>query len=405
MEILIVTNSCSDEKYKKIMRIRNKNTLEPQQKFFRLFIDGLAENKGANISVMSVLPISSSLTNKYFFKQTKEFISKKLNYTYLGFFNGKFSRYITLCFSSIKYLLKWCNKNKKMTSVIIVDPLIPIVSIPSRIIATIYGIKTVALITDLPTLSTSMKERKEFFLKKSALTMYQFIAHRDLYYYDGYIPITETINKKINVHKRPYVIIEGFADSQDESIEVNHNNYIMYAGGVYEKYGVKNLVEAFIKLKNEDVELFIFGEGTYIEEIKKIHEKHKNIRYMGCVSTEEIVKYEKRALLLVNPRPINEEFAKYSFPSKTIEYMLSGTAVVSTKLLGIPKEYFDYIYSFEDDTVNGIYKTLKKILSYSKEVLVKKGKLGHDFIFENKNNIIMAKKVFNFLEKGIINGK
>ena len=116
----------------------------------------------------------------------------------------------------------------------------------------------------------------------------------------------------------------------------------MYAGGVYEKYGLKTLVDAFIKLKRKDIDLYIFGEGSFVNEIIKLSKHHNNIYYKGCVSTEEIVKYEKKALLLVNPRPVNEEFSKYSFPSKTIEYMLSGTPVISTKLPGIPEEYFDY---------------------------------------------------------------
>ena len=57
---------------------------------------------------------------------------------------------------------------------------------------------------------------------------------------------------------------------------------------------------------------------------------------MGCVTNDEIVRLQCEATLLVNPRPSDKEFCKYSFPSKTIEYMASGTPVLMTKLPGVP---------------------------------------------------------------------
>ena len=43
-----------------------------------------------------------------------------------------------------------------------------------------------------------------------------------------------------------------------------------------------------------------------------------------------------QSLWPVNPRQNNEEFTKYSFPSKTMEYLASGVPVVAYKLDGIP---------------------------------------------------------------------
>ena len=87
---------------------------------------------------------------------------------------------------------------------------------------------------------------------------------------------------------------------------------------------------------------------------------------MGCVTPDKVVEYEKRALLLVNPRPTNETFSKFSFPSKTMEYLLSGTAVVSTKLPGIPEEYFDYMFSFDSDDRDSIFDKLNELLNLTR---------------------------------------
>ncbi len=46
-----------------------------------------------------------------------------------------------------------------------------------------------------------------------------------------------------------------------------------------------------------------------------------------------------------------------------MEYMVSGTPLVTTSLPGMPEEYKDYVYIFTEENVYGIYSTLKLILS------------------------------------------
>lgn len=398
MKILVVTNSCSEKKYKFVCAERKKAMIDPQQKFFRLFIDGLGKIAECDVEVLSALPVSASTVEKYFFKYDDETTADGVKYKYLPFLNGKVMRYVSLVFSAIYYTKKWCKMNKGEESIIIADPLIPVISIPSKKVAPKYGIKTAAIVTDLPMLATDMKERKENIVKRKCLSFYQKISNLDLQSYDYYIPLTESINQEINKTKKPYCVVEGFADAKDLQISPVHENYAMYAGGIYEKYGVKALVEAFLKLKCQDIDLYIFGEGTYVEELKKICVENTRIKYMGCVSAEETVQYEKKALLLINPRPTNEKFAKYSFPSKTMEYLLSGTAVVSTRLPGIPDEYFEYMYAFDGFTAEEMSLKLEEIFSQSIDAINTVGKKGHEFVLKEKNNLIMAKKIYEFLK-------
>ena len=400
MKILIVTNSCSEKKYRLVCEMRNKTIIDPQQKFFRLFIDGLGKIQNCDVEVFSALPVSSSTVKKYIFKYQSETTNDGVRYTYFPFLNGKFLRYISLIIISRHYTKKWCKQHNKEEAIVIVDPLIPVTAIPSRKIAQKYGIKVAAIVTDLPTLSTEMKEREESGFKKKCLSFYQKIADSDLRLYDYYIPLTESINDEINISNRPYCVVEGFADSKDKQILETHENYIMYAGGIYEKYGVKALVDAFLGLKREDIELYIFGEGSYVEELKEISLKNPKVKYMGCVSPEEVIGYEKRALLLVNPRPTDEKFAKYSFPSKTMEYLLSGTAVVSTRLSGIPQEYFEHMYVFEGYTAEEMRRKFEEILSQPNDAINAMGKNAHEFVMKEKNNRVMAQKIYDFLKSG-----
>lgn len=399
MKILIVTNSCSKEKYQQIEKMRTRAIVDPQQKFFRLFIEGLGSiETEETIDIVSAIPVSASTVPKKIFAKDIE-KKDKILYTYLPFINGKILRYISLFVSCKSQVKLWCKNNVFLKdSIILVDPLVPFLSIPTRLLAKKYGIKIGAIVTDLPTLSTSMKNKKESLIKRIGLSIYQKIANKDIVSYDFYIPLTSTINAKVNENNKPFLIVEGFADIKDRVIFDVHKNYVMYAGGVYEKYGLKNLVQAFIEMNNKNVELFIFGDGSYVEEVKKLELEHPTIKYKGCVSQEKIVEYEKRALLLVNPRPTDEEFSIYSFPSKTMEYLLSGSAVVSTKLAGIPEEYFKYMYAFENGSVSGIKDKLTELLNMPIQNLIDKGKDGHDFVIKEKNNIYMSEKVLNFLK-------
>jgi glycosyltransferase involved in cell wall biosynthesis len=362
-------------------------------------ISGLSYVNEENIKVLAALPVSASTVDQRQFPKEDDYSENGITYTYLPFINGKIARYFTLIISTIKLVKQWCKGKKRSNSIVIVDPLVPVLAIPTRIIAQQKKIRVAAIVTDIPTLTTNMKERKEGIIKKSLLSLYQKVANRDLFSYDIYVPLTKSIDEIVNIHGKPSIVIEGFADGSDKNISNKHKSYILYAGGVYEKYGLKNLVEAFIGLNKQDVSLFVFGDGSYVEEIKKIEMKYSNIKYMGCLNEAEVVKYEKEALLLINPRPTNEEFSKYSFPSKTIEYMLSGTPVISTRLPGIPDEYFEYIYSFSDYNVSTMQKELEEILKLPADVLYEKGKKAHEFILKEKNNISMARKMIKFLNE------
>ena len=51
----------------------------------------------------------------------------------------------------------------------------------------------------------------------------------------------------------------------------------------------------------------------------------------------------------MNPRFTGAEYTLYSFPSKNIEYMVSGTPVITTRLAGIPDDYYPYVFVFEEE--------------------------------------------------------
>lgn len=399
MKILFISSSCSKKKYREVYTMRNKKLIDPQQKFCQLLIDGMSHCEGVEIECLSELPVSASTVSQKVFFEKIEQVTGNLTYKYLAFMNGKILRYITLYRNCKKAVKDWADRNKGENMVILCDALSYFITRPAQKLAAKRNLRIVGIITDLPLLSTSMKERKESIFKRIGLSIFQHLTDKSLSCYDAYIPLTKSIDAYVNPDRKPSLIIEGSVDSGEikETKPNSKKRVILYAGGVYEKYGIRSLVEAFIKADSNGYELHIYGEGSYVEELKKVAAAYPSVKYMGMVSLDEIVEREKEAMILVNPRPSNEEFSKYSFPSKTLEYMVSGTPLLTTKLPGIPNEYFDYVYTFDGEDVDSMARVISNITFIKEEELEARGHKSFVFVISNKSNRVQGKRIIDFM--------
>jgi glycosyltransferase involved in cell wall biosynthesis len=216
--------------------------------------------------------------------------------------------------------------------------------------------------------------------------------------------LTEQMNDKVNPRQNPYMVMEALCDFNEESsqsavsISKDSPRTVIYAGGLYEEYGLANLVEAFVRANISDAKLVIYGDGPYVAKLKQISEEFSNVEYKGIKPNSVVVEDELRASLLVNPRPTTEEFTKYSFPSKNMEYMVSGTPLLTTRLPGMPKEYYPYVFMIEDETIDGYAEALADALSKTEDELVNFGQKAKKFVLENKNYIIQTRRIIELIQ-------
>ena len=202
MEFLLITNSCSSKKYDEICRKRTREMIDPQQKFFRLLAEGLVRQDGTDVTIMPVLPLSASSYPQRVFRHEKE-CENNVKYDYVPFYNGRILRYVTLFFSMFFYILKWSKHvNNKKESYLITDPLMMMASMPARMACSLMGIKTCALVTDVPVYVSYMKKDKKG-LRKLISDIYNKVADKDVRKYDKYITLTESINAWVNRKNKP----------------------------------------------------------------------------------------------------------------------------------------------------------------------------------------------------------
>lgn len=390
MQIIYINNGMSPNKFSEFLKKYNNQLGQQSQKYNQLLMEGFMAN-GRQVQCVSSRPINRKITTQKFFKGERE-NENGIEYYYVPFFNIKILRELSVFWGVFFKLL--FKKGKRKDTVVICDALNVSATAAALVASFFRGFVTVGIITDVP----------GHYVSGNKLTRNGRVNIYLMKKFKKYLLLTEQMNEVVNPKNRPYVVLEGHSDiSMKEVLNTFENKYekkvCMYAGALRRIYGIENLVEGFVKANVPDSELHIYGNGDYVEELKKLCEKYHNVKYYGIASNKTIVEEELKATLLVNPRPTNEDYTKYSFPSKNMEYMASGTPILTTKLPGMPKEYEPYVYLLNEETADGVAKALSDILNKSAEELHKKGMEAKEFVMNEKNNIVQAKKVLEMLER------
>ncbi len=387
MHLIYAYSGCSPKMYKELVETKGIRVQQQAQKYNQLLMEGFVYS-GAEVDAVSSRPVNRAVTKKLFFGSKKE-TQCGINYHYVPFINHSLFRAFFVFFGMF---FKIIALPKKKETAVICDALNVSVAAASLAAAKIKRIKTIAIVTDVPSHrptggKMTRSEKIDLYLMKK---------------FDSYLLLTEHMNSVVNPKNRPYVVLEGHSDVKMKDIqnllEYKYKKKVcLYAGSLRRVYGIEMLVEAFVKADVENFELHVYGNGDYVEDLKKLCKKYSSVKYMGIAPNDRIVQEELKCTLLINPRPTNEEYTKYSFPSKNMEYMASGTPVLTTRLPGMPHEYNDYVYLIQEETVDGIKEKLIDILNKPICELHEKGQKAKEFVMNNKNNVVQAKKVLEMI--------
>lgn len=399
MKIIIVSNTCSDEMYEKLQNIKYSEIISPQQNYFSMLIDGLAENSGTEVVCVSARSIAEDNTNVKVLPSYYERITDNKVFYYTTVRASNISRNITNYWQTKKLLKKLIREWNNEDCIAIVDPLSFDTTMGA--VSVLKNVKKIALVTDIPIFITAIGKRKTNMIGVIKSKIKNSIFMRNINRFDGYCFLTPSMNS-INSLDKPFCVIEGMVPVEQKAMcartGATSKRIVLYAGGLYEKFGIKNLVEAAKQINDDRFELHLYGEGNCVDYINDVHITYPYIQYKGVLGSEEIKCAEAKACALINPRPNDEEFTKYSFPSKTLEYMNSGRPVWSTKLAGIPEEYFSYIFGIENSSIESLKLALETILKCSENELDEMGQKSFAFVREKKNAYSQAKILLEFIK-------
>lgn len=387
MEIIFVSNLLSDNYFNKLFKDSKRKPEQQIQRFNRLLLEGFIQN-GVSVKTISAPSINKKMSENLYFRFNKE-TQTQIQFNHLIGINVIGFKHLLYFIQSFILGLKFLRSNKN--TYLICDVLYISVSAGAILAAKICGAHTIGIVTDLPS-----------HLKSGQKKITNLINDYLINQYKSYILLTEEMKNLISLKNKNYVVLEGFSDitfKNEENLLENKNKdfTIVYAGSVEKRYGIEYMVKGFILAKLPDSRLDIFGSGSYEKELKEICDKHDNIYFHGVVKNRKVIEYEKKAHLLVNPRFSNELYTKYSFPSKNIEYLSTGTATLITKLPGVPNDYFDYVFTINPETSEGFSGKLLEIYKLPLRELHEKGLKGKEFVLKYKNNVEQVKKIIDII--------
>ena len=225
----------------------------------------------------------------------------------------------------------------------------------------------------------------------------------------------------ISVPLRDYYSTQGVEKSKIEIINMTvdpsrflkihktscKDRYIAYCGTASNnKDGVDELIKAFAIVAQQipDVKLYIIGKTPSKEQkfgnmelVESLGLKDR-VSFTGIVKAEAIPQLLMNAEVLALDRPDNLQ-AKYGFPTKLGEYLLTKNPVVVTAVGDIPKFLKDGVSALIAKPSDAEDFSSKLIWALThKDEAARIGRAGCSVAMENFNSFTEAQKIVKFLK-------
>jgi glycosyltransferase involved in cell wall biosynthesis len=355
-------------------------------------VDAL-RSAGASVTLLSSAPASSYPLNPQVRFRGGRFTDKGVDGETLGFVNLVVLKHLTrfaACLTrGTRALRRW------HPDVLLIHGVHSPFLLYGLIARRLLGTRTVVVLTDPPGVRTPSDGRVVGMLKR----LDAVLVRRALRSVDGVIALTVPLAADY-APVTPSIVLEGILADTTTSPPATSSGQgfrAMYAGGLLASYGVERLVRAFRSVAPETARLALFGKGelrAWIDEQAAIDPRIENVQF---APRRAILEKYASADLLIQPRPTDQDFVRYSFPSKLLEYMASGTPVLSTRLSGIPATYQPHLYWIDDDSVDGVARSLATVMALPADERRAKGAGGASFVRESCSSPAQGDRIRGFL--------
>lgn len=330
---------------------------------------------------------------EHFPSYRKIFIKKEQtkDYTIAPFINLKILDSITKTFSLRRIIKREIKNNRE--DIILIYGMFEyfLMSIPAN-----YKNKVCLVIPDLPRMMGGDMTKLKI---KIYIWLIEKLIDKNLHKVDCFVFISKYMKEYIDVGDKPWVVIEGIYNSQQliEEQKKEEDIVILYTGTLDRRYGIIDLLRSFSLIKEQNFQLWICGEGLGKKDVENAASKDNRIKYLGQISNMEAQILQRRATILINPRKNDMEFTKFSFPSKTMEYLASGTPTIMYKLDGIPQEYYPHFFRPSSNEPEAMKDAILKVANLSVDERQKFGNNAKEFVLKFKNPEVQVGKIITML--------
>lgn len=400
MKILLLGSLISAAQMEQLNRNSKEKASVAPVNYEMMLAKGLVEN-GAELDALSVPAVAAFPHSIYKHIDGKqETIENGIQIHWIPFINIQGLKQFTIKKNVEKLLEQWLLENKNIKDkAVLIYSIYPPYTEPAILLCRKYGCHLSTVITDLPEYMYSWKKMKGvcgWYSNRLSEKMLNLQGKCD-----SYILFTKPMATKMGIEDKPYMVSEGFCDSSIFEDIPDQKKYpgktIVYGGNLSRLYGIQNLVKGFMQTEL-DAELHLYGAGGDASFIEECAKQDPRIRFFGRVERKTLLIALKKAHLLVVNKPTEDDYSNYSFSSKILEYMASGTPLLTTKVGGMPEEYLRYVYAIEDESIDGISVALTAAMDRVSREQYIFGEKAAQFAIEAKNYRRMTEKILIFFQ-------
>lgn len=363
------------------------------------FVAGIKENlmPGEKLDILNCLPVGIfPLQYKQLFLKSGMHDDGAI--TQLGCMNLPWLKRRMRFHGAARFITKWAESSFENRVILIYTQYLPYLQAVVKAKKRFPDLKAAVIVTDLPndlglpSGRTGLLKKLEYKWGNQSVELLRKM--------DGLILLTEPMAEALCVQHKPYTVIEGLilpkADAESEEPPFHSEKAAaLYTGTLEPGLGIQEMLQAFEQMPQYD--LWICGQGSMQREVASFSARCPNIRYYGFVPQKEALALQARAAMLINPRQPEGIFTKYSFPSKTLEYMRSGKPTLCCRLQGIPADYDPYLWYIEESGSAGIVRAVQALMQLSASEREKLGEAARAYVLKSKNPKVQCEKLMRLL--------
>lgn len=379
MNVIFLTSSTSTSVFKEMCSQSKVLPNPSNQNFYRKLIKSVSFYE--NVEVVSHQPCAKGI---HLIHTEKDF-EGQISYYYTSIHHSLFYKLFKEKHEIVNTTMKLLDSHLHKDCVIVVDVLRRNLLNAALHIKHRLNIPVIGMLTDNPlNLSGSSLRYSENILKKSKKL-------------DGFLSLSKGLNYAFDIQDKPSYIFEGIVEDIPTFKKEPLGEYIGFAGSLYERYGVKNLIDSFTKL-NKNINLVILGNGPLKSYISHSGEEDHRILYLSQVSQNKTYAIEQHALANINPRPVDDLLDQQSIPSKMLDYLASGAPTISTKHKRLYELFKEDVYWIDDSSPKGIQKTIEEFISTSNVEKTKKALSAKTKVYSMYGCLVQGEGISHFLK-------
>lgn len=396
MNILMMTLMYPQDQMAEVTK-NAKDKLQNQiNSYQHAFIEGIKASPEDHLDILNSLPVG------IFPLQYRQLILKSGKHDggtihQLGCINLPWFKQRGRAIAAERATAEWAARDTENRIVLVYTQYLPYMQALTKVKKRFLDLKVAVIVTDLPNemgLETGRKgllKRLEAHMGRKSLALLRQM--------DGFVLLTDPMADALQIREKPFTVIEGLILSNTPSTGhaiAPERPVFLYTGTLEAGLGIGEMLGAFEQMPQYD--LWICGHGSMSTTVEEYAKRCPNVRFFGFVAQKEALAMQASATALLNPRQPSGIFTRYSFPSKTLEYMRSGKPVLCCRLEGIPSDYDPYL-SYMESGAEGIIQAVQALMNLSPEERKERGNAAREYVLQHKNPRMQCQKLLALLHR------